>query len=159
MNIEDLQDELKNYLNTQIITSDNIGDIRRNCFMPWDSSWNMFIRDETAKRESRPYKDDNIVEKYYELLYAVGRKYPNETRHETALRYILNAEKDDVVNYADVRKEISNQPNKCCDNGNFNESHNCQKSQSPNKNVKVPEYDYLTEGFDPAKLKKKKNEN
>ena len=25
----------------------------------------------------------------------------------------------------------------------------------PNKNVKVPEYDYLTEGFDPSKLPKK----
>ena len=26
----------------------------------------------------------------------------------------------------------------------------------PDKNVKVPEFDYLTEGFDPAKLPKKK---
>ena len=30
--------------------------------------------------------------KYYELLYGVGSKFPNETRHETALRYIQNAE-------------------------------------------------------------------
>lgn len=29
---------------------------------------------------------------YYELLYAVSRKYPGETRHETALRYIREAE-------------------------------------------------------------------
>jgi len=29
---------------------------------------------------------------YYELLYAVGKKYPGETRHETALRYIRQAE-------------------------------------------------------------------
>ena len=29
---------------------------------------------------------------YYELLYAVVRKFPNETRHETALRYIREAE-------------------------------------------------------------------
>ncbi len=27
-------------------------------------------------------------EKYHELLYAVEKKHPNETRHETALRYI-----------------------------------------------------------------------
>jgi hypothetical protein len=27
-----------------------------------------------------------------ELLYAVGKKYPDETRHETALRYIRQAE-------------------------------------------------------------------
>lgn len=29
---------------------------------------------------------------YTELLYAVGKKYPDETRHETALRYIRQAE-------------------------------------------------------------------
>ena len=29
---------------------------------------------------------------YYELLYAVESKHPNETRHETALRHIRNAE-------------------------------------------------------------------
>ena len=34
-----------------------------------------------------------LVEKYAELLFAVGNKYPNESRHETALRYIRNAEK------------------------------------------------------------------
>ena len=30
---------------------------------------------------------------YHELLYAVGNKYPGETRHQTALRYIQNAER------------------------------------------------------------------
>jgi len=29
---------------------------------------------------------------YYELLFAVGNKYPGETRHETALKYIRRAE-------------------------------------------------------------------
>lgn len=29
---------------------------------------------------------------YEELIYAVERKFPNETRHETALRYIRQAE-------------------------------------------------------------------
>jgi hypothetical protein len=33
-----------------------------------------------------------LVEKYDELLYSVGNKYPNESRHETALRYIRNSE-------------------------------------------------------------------
>jgi hypothetical protein len=37
---------------------------------------------------SRPLTD----EKYNELLFAVGNKYPGETRHETALRYIRQAE-------------------------------------------------------------------
>ena len=32
------------------------------------------------------------IAKYNELLFAVGNKYPNETRHETALRYIRAAE-------------------------------------------------------------------
>ena len=29
---------------------------------------------------------------YYELIYAVGTKHPGETRHQTALRYIKEAE-------------------------------------------------------------------
>ena len=29
---------------------------------------------------------------YLELIYAVGNKWPGETRHQTALRYIYNAE-------------------------------------------------------------------
>jgi hypothetical protein len=30
--------------------------------------------------------------KYYELIMAVSKKFPTESRHETALRYILQAE-------------------------------------------------------------------
>lgn len=37
---------------------------------------------------------DDISDKYFELIYAVGKKYPGETRHQTALRYIMHAEKD-----------------------------------------------------------------
>ena len=167
MNMQDLQDELTNYLDTLIITSENIGEIRRSCFMPFDSSWNMFVREATAARENKPIKDLTIEEKYYELLYAVGNYYKGETRHQTALRYILNAEKSDVETYGDVRKDI-----RCRENGNFNEPRNCQKSQppkcpdcgspkrdipplqslTPNKNVKVPKYDIVTEGYDPDKL-------
>ncbi len=33
-----------------------------------------------------------IEDKYNELLYAVARKFPNETRHQTALRYIKDIE-------------------------------------------------------------------
>lgn len=36
--------------------------------------------------------DEEIKHKYNELLYAVCRKFPNETRHQTALRYIREAE-------------------------------------------------------------------
>ena len=45
--------ELRAYLNSLIITSDNIGDIRRSLFMPWKCEWNALVRDETAKRENK----------------------------------------------------------------------------------------------------------
>jgi len=35
---------------------------------------------------------EDRADKYYELLYAVQNKFPDETRHETALRYIQQAE-------------------------------------------------------------------
>lgn len=38
---------------------------------------------------------DELKAKYSELIYAVEKAYPGETRHETALRYILEAEKQD----------------------------------------------------------------
>ena len=34
---------------------------------------------------------------YDELLYAVGKKFPDETRHQTALRYIQQAETPSIV--------------------------------------------------------------
>ena len=46
-----------------------------------------------------PGQDDSILCKcsmtdklYNELLFAVGNKYPQESRHQTALRYIRQAE-------------------------------------------------------------------
>ena len=45
----------------------------------------------TTPPQRKPLTDDL----YNELLFAVGNKYPNETRHQTALRYILQAEKGD----------------------------------------------------------------
>jgi len=35
---------------------------------------------------------EKVRQQYQELIYAVGNKYQNETRHETALRYIRKAE-------------------------------------------------------------------
>lgn len=35
----------------------------------------------------------DIGSKYNELIYAVCKKFPNESRHETALRYILERER------------------------------------------------------------------
>jgi len=39
-----------------------------------------------------PPEQEDISKKYYELIMAVGNKYPGETRHQTALRYIRQAE-------------------------------------------------------------------
>lgn len=36
--------------------------------------------------------EKKIDDYYYELIMAVETKYPNETRHETALKYIKQAE-------------------------------------------------------------------
>lgn len=49
-----LRIELRTYLDTLTITGDTIGDIRRRLFMPWDSEWNGWVRDETASREVAP---------------------------------------------------------------------------------------------------------
>jgi len=38
---------------------------------------------------------DDISDMYFELIYAVGNKHPGETRHQTALRYIRQAEMAD----------------------------------------------------------------
>ena len=35
---------------------------------------------------------ERLEEKYYELICAVAKKHPGETRHETALRYIRESE-------------------------------------------------------------------
>lgn len=49
-----LEQELTEWLDTLTITGDNIGEIRRSCFMPWDGKWNGIVRDKTAERERSP---------------------------------------------------------------------------------------------------------
>lgn len=43
--------ELRTWLDTRDINGETIGDIRRQCFMPYPSIWNSIVRDETAARE------------------------------------------------------------------------------------------------------------
>lgn len=50
-----------------------------------DQAWQR-IQPLIAKETSR------VNEKYQELILAVGNKYPDETRHQTALRYIRSVE-------------------------------------------------------------------
>jgi hypothetical protein len=44
------------------------------------------------KIEALKAERDALRDLYNELLFAVGNAYPNETRHQTALRYIKQAE-------------------------------------------------------------------
>lgn len=71
---------------------------------------------ETVKNIDGGYKDfpleqptdDRVRElenKYNELLMAVASKFPNETRHETALRYIRNAEAPAIASMPDTGGE------------------------------------------------------
>ena len=48
-----LRRELQTHLDTIHIDGSNIGEIRHSLFLPWDSSWNGWVRDETASREGR----------------------------------------------------------------------------------------------------------
>lgn len=49
--------------------------------------------------------ESDISAKYHELLYAVEQKFPNESRHETALRYIRNAENGCCRAVGNIEKE------------------------------------------------------
>ncbi len=53
-----------------------------------------FMRDMLMKAIARAVlpRDAELRAKYDELIYAVGMKHPNETRHQTALKYIRRAE-------------------------------------------------------------------
>lgn len=55
----DMLDELRTYLKTKRITSDNIGEIRRDLFVPWESQWNAAVREETAALETKPHIAEN----------------------------------------------------------------------------------------------------
>ena len=59
----------------------------------------------TQKERSVDYELNrlkDIEDKYNQLIYAVCRKFPNESRHETALRYIKEAET--------ISTEVNEQP-------------------------------------------------
>ena len=45
-----------------------------------------------ARLIAAPPQRQPLTDLYNELLFAVGNKHPNETRHQTALRYIQQAE-------------------------------------------------------------------
>lgn len=46
-------------------------------------------------QEQQAEEIQSLKSKYHELLYQVAKKFPDESRHETALRYIRQAENHD----------------------------------------------------------------
>ena len=45
-----------------------------------------------SERDALQARVAELEEQYGELIFAVATKYPDETRHQTALRYIQQAE-------------------------------------------------------------------
>lgn len=58
-----------------------------------------------AKGDNAIGGEPSVRELYDELLYAVARKYPDETRHETALRYIRQREQAVQAGERDCAKD------------------------------------------------------
>lgn len=58
----------------------------------YDLQWSAALQ--KAERRARSFQSQfyDLQQKYNELIMAVGDKYPNESRHETALRYIRQME-------------------------------------------------------------------
>ena len=57
----------------------------------------------------------DVSELYHELLHAVARKFPGESRHETALRYIRDTESalvnpDQIIGDRDMSNESKPEP-------------------------------------------------
>lgn len=48
-----------------------------------------------------------LEEKYNDLIMAVNKKFKDETRHETAKRYIIDAEKFQNNTASEAREEIA----------------------------------------------------
>ena len=54
--------------------------------------WVLFMILDELKQINRKLIVEEVKAKYYELIMAVSHKFAEETRHETALRYIQKAE-------------------------------------------------------------------
>lgn len=72
-----------------------IGDTQEEVTARWNARHSPYTAEdlEQAKQEATR----QAMERYNELLFAVGKKYPGQTRHETALMYIKRAEESTEV--------------------------------------------------------------
>jgi len=55
----------------------------------WKAQWHEL----NEKNKELKAQHDRLVASYNELLYAVAQKHPNESRHDTALRYLREHER------------------------------------------------------------------
>ena len=81
---------------------DEMPDLRDHEGGPMDEEVIDSLRGNVARLERQRDELKADAERYQELLYAVQRKFPNESRHETALRYIKHAE---APSYSNAAKE------------------------------------------------------
>lgn len=58
----------------------------------WQMKLAGMVRDLQRELTTAQAEIERLAEKYNELIMAVARKWPDETRHQTALRYIMQAE-------------------------------------------------------------------
>jgi hypothetical protein len=64
----------------------------------WDCAIDAMAECIPDRLYEHPLPPADVVQKYEELLYAVHKKFPDETRHQTALRYIKTAESPSYTN-------------------------------------------------------------
>jgi len=75
------------------LTEKQVGDAIAQAIASGDFIRHVRVSDDAQSVTYIPYSEtERYRALYYELLMAVGMKYEGETRHETALRYIKNAE-------------------------------------------------------------------
>lgn len=68
-----------------------------------DESLDNLVIHQLKEIEHYAYQLDDLRAKYDELIMAVGNKYPNETRHQTALRYIQQAERGTTLSLSPTK--------------------------------------------------------
>ena len=64
------------------------------------------LKAENGSLNNEIIEDAKTIGKYNQLLMAVERKFPNESRHETALRYIKAGERKTQVIDAGMAKKV-----------------------------------------------------
>ena len=82
------------------------------CSGPYQAmeGWNGLPRANPPGYELVPEGTDDYRALYHELIYQVGIKHPDETRHQTALRYLKNAENHQNNAAQQTQKETPNAP-------------------------------------------------